>query len=48
MDISTPNDSHFEIANAAAMAGKPYALEKPITMTREEADKLADITRKRA
>jgi predicted dehydrogenase len=47
VDISTPNDSHFEIANAAAMAGKPYALEKPITMTREEADKLADITREK-
>ena len=23
VDISTPNDSHFEIAYAAAMAGKP-------------------------
>lgn len=45
VDISTPNDSHFKIAYAAAQAGKPYALEKPITLTTEEADVLAHITK---
>jgi predicted dehydrogenase len=45
VDIATPNDCHFEIAYASAEAGKPYALEKPITMTKEEADKLAEITK---
>jgi predicted dehydrogenase len=45
VDISTPNDSHFEIAYATAKAGKPYSLEKPVTLTAEQADILAKITK---
>lgn len=41
VDICTPNDVHFEIAMAAVEAGKPFDLEKPITMTAEQADILA-------
>lgn len=44
VDISTPNCSHYEIAMAAVQAGKPYGLEKPITMTAEEADSLTLAT----
>lgn len=46
VDISTPNISHFAIAMAAVAAGKPYGVEKPITMTAEEADILTVATRK--
>ncbi len=44
VDISTPNVSHYEIAMTAVAAGKPYGVEKPITMTAEEADSLAAAT----
>lgn len=44
VDISTPNYVHYEVALAAAKAGKPYAVEKPIVMTGEEADTLARVT----
>ncbi len=44
VDICTPNDVHFPVAMAAVKAGKPYAVEKPITMTAEEADTLAKAT----
>ena len=44
VDICTSNDAHFEIAMAAVEAGKPYDLEKPITMTAEQADTLAKAT----
>lgn len=46
VDISTPNYVHYEVALAAAEAGKPYAVEKPIVMTSEEADYLAEVTAK--
>lgn len=46
VDISTPNVSHYEIAMAAVEAGKPYGVEKPITMTAEEADSLMAATNK--
>lgn len=45
VDICTPNDVHFEVAMAAAKAKKPYACEKPVTMTAEEADTLAACTK---
>lgn len=45
VDICTPNDVHFPVALAAAKAKKPYACEKPVTMTAEEADTLAACTR---
>lgn len=48
MDICTSNDAHFEIAMAAIEAGKPYDLEKPITMTAAQAKQLAQATRVKA
>lgn len=45
VDICTSNDAHFEIAMAAVEAGKPYDLEKPITMTAAQAEQLAQATR---
>lgn len=44
VDICTSNDAHFEVAMAAVEAGKPYDIEKPITMTAGEADILAKAT----
>ena len=34
VDISTSNNAHFEVAKAAIEAGKPYCLEKPVTLPR--------------
>ena len=48
VDICTSNDAHFEIAMAAVEAGKPYDLEKPITMTAAQAEQLAQATRAKA
>ena len=45
VDISTPNRFHFEMAMAAVKAGKPYAVEKPMTMDPAQAEKLAAATR---
>ncbi len=47
VDICTSNDAHFMIAMAAVEAGKPYDLEKPITMTAQEADELEAATREK-
>lgn len=47
VDIATPNDVHFEIAKAAIEAGKPYSLEKPITMNSAQADELARLTKEK-
>ncbi|MEQ6360488.1 Gfo/Idh/MocA family oxidoreductase [Thermoanaerobacter thermohydrosulfuricus] len=40
VDIVTPNDTHAEIAIAAAKAGKHIFCEKPIARTSEEAKKM--------
>lgn len=45
VDITTPNYLHFEMAMAAVAAGKPYAVEKPMTMDAAQADKLAQATK---
>ena len=45
VDISTPNNVHMEIAAAAAGAGKPYDVEKPMTMDTAEAQALVRATR---
>ena len=45
IDISTPNVSHFEVGMAAAKAGKPYGIEKPVTMDTAEAVELAKATK---
>lgn len=44
VDISTPNNVHKEIAMAAARAGKPFGVEKPMTMDTAEAKELAALT----
>ncbi len=45
VDIATPNDSHAEIAIAAAKAGKHIFCEKPIARTLEEAKSMRDAVR---
>ena len=45
VDISVPNNVHAEIAEYAARAGKPYALEKPVAMNEDEALHLYEVTR---
>ena len=40
VDISVPNHMHYEVAMAAAKAGKHIFLEKPIALTLEEAQEM--------
>lgn len=46
IDISTPNDSHAEIALAAAAAGKAILCEKPMARDVTEAEKMVAAVRK--
>lgn len=46
VDICTPNDSHAEIAMAAAAAGKMILCEKPLARNLEEAQKMVDAIEK--
>lgn len=46
VDISTPGDSHAEIAIAAAEAGKAILCEKPLANTVEEAEAMLDAVEK--
>ena len=44
--ITTPNDTHFEYAQKALLAGKHVVLEKPFTNTSEEAKILIEVSKK--
>ncbi|HTF20841.1 MAG TPA: Gfo/Idh/MocA family oxidoreductase [Chryseolinea sp.] len=46
VDICTPNDSHAEIAIAAAANGKMILCEKPLSRTLEEGQKMVDAVEK--
>src|SRR5262245_38688855 len=43
VDISTPNDTHAEIAIAAAHAGKAILCEKPLALDIKQAKTMADV-----
>jgi predicted dehydrogenase len=46
VDICTPNDSHCEIAVAAAQADKAVLCEKPLARNVDEAEKMAQAAKK--
>ena len=46
IDIASPNDTHAEIAIAAARAGKMVLCEKPLGRTAEEAKAMVDAVEK--
>jgi len=46
IDICTPNDSHAEIAIAAAAAGKMILCEKPLSRTLAEGQRMVDAIKK--
>ena len=43
--VASPNDSHFSLARAAIEAGKHVVVDKPLTVTVEEADALIVLAR---
>ena len=43
VDIVTPSTSHFQLCIAALEAGKDVFVEKPMTMTSQEADQLVEV-----
>ncbi len=45
--VATANDTHFELAKAALQAGKHVVVEKPFTITSEQADELIDLAREK-
>ncbi|MDZ4708605.1 MAG: Gfo/Idh/MocA family oxidoreductase [Saprospiraceae bacterium] len=46
VDICTPNDTHAEIAIAAAAAGKMVLCEKPLSRTLAEGQRMVDVIKK--
>ena len=43
--IASPTSTHFDLACAALMAGKNLVVDKPITTTVQEADRLIDLAK---
>lgn len=43
--ITTPNATHYPLAEAALKAGRPVVVDKPVTATAAEAGRLADLAR---
>ena len=43
--VASPNDSHFPLANAALEGGKDVVVDKPFTVTLDEADELVALAR---
>jgi len=43
--IATPNDSHFDLGRRALLAGKHVVVDKPFTVTSDEARGLIDVAR---
>jgi predicted dehydrogenase len=46
IDIGTPNDTHYEIALAAARNGKMVCCEKPLAMNSRQAEEMAEAVEK--
>src|SRR5947209_20450525 len=46
IDVGTPNNTHAEIATAAAKAGKMILCEKPLSMTGDEGKKMVEAVEK--
>ncbi|MDD7795712.1 Gfo/Idh/MocA family oxidoreductase [Clostridium sp. 'White wine YQ'] len=45
--VATPNIAHYELAKRALVAGKNVLVEKPFTVTSEEADKLIQLAKEK-
>lgn len=45
--VATPNDTHFDLARQALSAGKHVVVEKPFTVTSNQAQRLIDLARRR-
>src|SRR5450631_760355 len=45
--ITTPNDSHFDYAKRALEAGKHVVVEKPFTITSDDAEKLIAVAKEK-
>ena len=43
--IATPAETHYEIAKCIIEAGKPLLVEKPLTLSIREAEKLAELSK---
>lgn len=45
--VNTPNETHFDFATKALEAGKHVVVEKPVTVTADEAEKLIALAKKK-
>jgi predicted dehydrogenase len=45
--VATPNVSHFELARRCLLAGRDVVVDKPFTVTSQEAQQLIDLARQR-